>query len=339
MPSARQVNWAKSRVAVLSVAALAILAVLAYLLAGGSVFQEQSTLYVYIPDATGLVPGAPVRVDGVGVGKVVSVALSGSNAPKRVVKVTLRAESGRLARIPADSFAELSPDTFVGDMFVDVTSGRSASRIRPNSEIAFKPPTDLVKSLDLTEFDHELKAIDAVVTDIEQGRSRVGQFVMGEAVYADLIKRVSELQRGIRAATNATTGIGKLLDTDELYRRIADPLVELDQSLARLQAARSGPGLYLHDPAPYDQMRKAAEDLRASIAGLRASDMVRSEAMYSAWNGRVQALIRSVDDANAGPLFLSSQWYEQLDGAAREMRDSLKDFREDPRKFTRLKLF
>jgi phospholipid/cholesterol/gamma-HCH transport system substrate-binding protein len=339
MPSARQVNWAKFRVTAVSAASLAILAVLAYLLAGGSLLQERATLYLYIPDATGLVPGAPVRVDGIGVGKVGSVLLSGSKDPNRVIKVTIKAESDRLARIPADSFAEINPDTLVGDMFVDVTSGRSASHIRPNGEIAFKAQVELVKTEDLAQFDQELKTIDAVLADIERGQSRVGQFVMGEAVYDDVIKRVTEAQRGIRAATSVTTDIGKALHTDQFYRRVADPLVELDQSLERLQSARSGPGLFLRDPAQYDQMRQAAADLRSSIASLRASEFVRSEEMYSAWNSRVQALIRSVDDANAGPLLLTSQWYEQLDGAAREMRDGMKDFRESPQKFLRLKLF
>jgi phospholipid/cholesterol/gamma-HCH transport system substrate-binding protein len=339
MPSARQVNWAKFRVTAVSAASLAILAVLAYLLAGGSLLQERATLYLYIPDATGLVPGAPVRVDGIGVGKVGSVLLSGSKDPNRVIKVTIKAESDRLARIPADSFAEINPDTLVGDMFVDVTSGRSASHIRPNGEIAFKAQVELVKTEDLAQFDQELKTIDAVLADIERGQSRVGQFVMGEAVYDDVIKRVTEAQRGIRAATSVTTDIGKALHTDQFYRRVADPLVELDQSLARLQSARSGPGLYLHDPAQYDQMRKAAEDLRSSVAALRESEFVRSEDMYSAWNGRLQALIASVDNANAGPLLITSQWYEQLDGAAREMRDNMKDFRENPQKFLRMKLF
>jgi phospholipid/cholesterol/gamma-HCH transport system substrate-binding protein len=339
MPSARQVNWAKFRVVAVSVGALAILGVLAYLLTGGSLLQERTTLYVYIGDATGLVRGAPVRVDGVGVGKVGSVDLSGSTDPNRVIKVTIKAESGRLARIPADSFAEISPDTMIGDMFVDVTSGRSAKPIPPNGEIAFKPQPELIKAADLAEFDQELRTIEAVLADIEQGQSRVGQFVMGEAVYADLIKRVSEAERGFRAATNITTGIGKAIHTDELYRRIADPLVELDQSLARLQTARTGPGVYLHDPALYDQMRQAVEDLRSSVAGLRGSELIQSDAMYSAWNGRLQALIQSLDDANAGPLLLTSAWYEQLEGAAREMRDNLKDFRENPQKYMRMKVF
>jgi len=339
MPSARQVNWAKFRIAVVSLAAFAILAVVAYLLAGGLLFQARTNLYLYLPDATGLSSGAPVRVDGIPVGKVRSVALSGSNVLNRVIKVTIKAESDRLARIPADSLAQISPDSLVGDMFVDIASGKSAKSLAPNGELAYKPSAGSLKSLDLTQFDQALKSIDAVVTDIEQGQSRVGQFVMGEAVYADLLKRLNEAQRGLRAATDVTTSIGNAIHTDQLYRQIADPLVELDRSLARLQSASAGPGSYLHDPAEYDQLRKAADDLRSSIATLRGTAFVRSEAMYSAWNSRVQALIQTVDQTNAGPLFETSQWYEQMDGAAREMRDNLEDFRENPQKFLRIKLF
>src|ERR1039457_5466723 len=130
MPSARQVNWAKSRAAVVSVAALAILAVLAYLLTGGTLLQERTALYLYIPDATGLGPGAPVRVDGIGVGKVRSIALSGSSDPGRVVKVTIKAERAPLAKIPVASFAQLGADTLVGNIFSDKPRGRSGRHIQ-----------------------------------------------------------------------------------------------------------------------------------------------------------------------------------------------------------------
>jgi phospholipid/cholesterol/gamma-HCH transport system substrate-binding protein len=339
MPTPGQIRWARFRVAAVSVAAFAILGELVYLLAGGTILQPRTTLYVFIPDATGLVTGAPVRVDGVGVGKVTSVALTGSTEPARVIKVTIKAESARLSQIPVDSLAELSPDSLVGDMFVDVTGGRSPRHIPPNGEIPFKASPGLLKSVDLTQFDQALSDIDAVVTDIEQGRSRVGQFIMGEAVYADVIKRVSEAQRGFRAAISVTTGIGKEIQTDELYRRISDPLVELDQSLQRLQTARTAPGVYLNDTAEYAQLLKTAEDLRASVAAVRAGELMSSDAAYAAWTASVQSLIRKVDEANSSPLLETSQAYEQLDGAARELRDSLKDFRENPQKFLRLKIF
>ena len=89
MPSARQIRWAKFRVVTVSAAAVVILSILSYLLTGGTLLTARATMHLYIPDATGLGPGAPVRVDGIGVGKVRSVALSGSSQPNRIVKVTM----------------------------------------------------------------------------------------------------------------------------------------------------------------------------------------------------------------------------------------------------------
>src|ERR1035437_10717688 len=103
MPSERQIRWAKFRVLTVCAVAMVILSILAYLLTGGSVLTEKATMYLYIPDATGLGPGAPVRVNGIGVGKVRLVDLSGSTEPNRIVKVTLTVERDRLASIPDDS--------------------------------------------------------------------------------------------------------------------------------------------------------------------------------------------------------------------------------------------
>ena len=124
MPSARQVNWAKFRVLAVSVAALLILGTISYLLTGGSFLQPQTTLYLYLDDATGLAPGSPVRVDGIGVGKVAVVELSGSSKPDRVVRVSINVERARLTSITSDSTAQITSEV-LGDKFVDITSGVS----------------------------------------------------------------------------------------------------------------------------------------------------------------------------------------------------------------------
>ncbi|HUP04176.1 MAG TPA: MlaD family protein [Bryobacteraceae bacterium] len=339
MPSARQVNWAKIRITLVALAALAILGELAYLLAGGTVFEPQGTVYLYISDATGLVKGAPMAVDGVPAGKVTSIALTGLKEPLRVIRVTLRVQSDRLRQIPSDSVAEINPDNLVGDMFVDVTSGHSPKPLHPGSEMIFKPQEDFVKTVDLTQFDHVLKSIDAVLTDIEQGKSRVGQLFMDEAIYNDLLKRVTEALRGLRAATSATAGFGKAIETDEAYRKLSDPLVELEQSLERLQQQRAGAGAFLNDSSGYDQLWKAAADLRTSVAQARASSLFTSDQPYQAWKSGVQRLIDSVDHAAAGPLFNDPKTYQELESAAHQMRDNVKDFRENPKKYLRMKVF
>src|ERR1051325_4313175 len=115
MPSQTRVRWAKIRAVAVTLAAIAILGTLVYLLSGGTLFQQKATLYLFIPDATGLGPESPVRVDGIGVGKVEDVFLSRSTDPHRVVRVVMRLERAFLPRIPADSWAQLSSDSLIGD--------------------------------------------------------------------------------------------------------------------------------------------------------------------------------------------------------------------------------
>ena len=132
MPSVERVRWARFRVIVTTLVALAILSTLVVLLTGGTLFQPKATLYIYLPDATGIAPGSPVRVDGIQVGKVDSVVLSGSSEPNRVVKVTMIVERDRLPSITEDSTAQTAADTLVGDKFIQITSGtQSAPRSSP----------------------------------------------------------------------------------------------------------------------------------------------------------------------------------------------------------------
>jgi phospholipid/cholesterol/gamma-HCH transport system substrate-binding protein len=319
--------------------ACAILGTLLYLLAGGSLLHPTTVLFLFIPDATGLAPGSPVRVDGIDVGKVTSVALSGSTKPERVVKVILSVGRDRLGDIPVDSFSQISADNIVGDQFVDVTSGRSAVHIRSGGEIAFKEQPELLKTLDLSQFEDQLRSLDAVLSDIQAGRGLVGQFAMGEDMYDGLTKQVGEIERGIRAAARTSTPTGQALYSDRLYRDIVNTLAGFDKTLAALEEGQDPSGRFLRDPAEYNSFRQTAADLHRSIAGWRGSEIIDSDRLYTDWNGRIASLIRAVDEFNAGPAMNSSQLYDRLNGAAKEIGEPLRDFRSDPRKFLRIKVF
>jgi len=253
--------------------------------------------------------------------------------------VTMTVERGRLASIPDDSSAQVASDTLVGDRFVDIASGTSARHISADGEIGFKGSPELLKSLDLGQFQERVRVVDALLTDIEQGRNLVGQFVIGDAMYNDLRRRISELLSGIRTASTITSRVGQTLYTDRLYRRISEPLAELDRSLARLESGQGSAGQFLRDSGQYEKLRADAEDLRRSIADLRAGEFMQSDRRYSDWNRRVASLIGSVDALNAAPMLSTSQAYDNLNGFAREWRDTVRDFRQDPRKFLRTKLF
>jgi phospholipid/cholesterol/gamma-HCH transport system substrate-binding protein len=337
MRSRQRVKWAQLRTFAVCFVAVAILGVLLYLLTGGTMFTEKAALLLYVPDATGVGEGSPVRVNGILVGKVDRVALSGSRDPKRVVRITLRIERNSLAMIPVGSSAQLGTDTLIGDKFVDIT-GRGRGVTPPNSELPYEEPTDIFKTLDFAQFETRLREMETILNDIEAGRSRVGQFVTGRKFYDDVRRELGQIERGVHLAASTTGSFGKEVYTERLYRRLLAPVTDLDQSLARLQAGQ-GAGSWLRDSAQHDRWLSAVRGARESIEGIRASTFIQSDALWTSLNSWAQSFARSVDEFNSGPTFGSPQMYESWNGAARELERGMKDFREHPQKYLRLKIF
>ena len=312
---------------------------MAYLLTGGTFLQAKTYIYIYLPDATGLSAGSPVRVDGIGVGKVTRVELSGSNQPNRVVKVTMSIARDRLISITDDSTAETSSDTLVGDKFIDITSGTSAGHVMPGGELQYKSSGELMARLDLSQFQQQMHLIEQLLDDIDQGKSPLGAFIKGDAIYNDLLRKVAELQRGIHVAADTTTAVGQALYTDTLYRQITEPLRQLDRGLAQLQAGQGSGGALLRDTRQYEQALTQAADLRRSIHDLRGAPMMTDERAYNDWTRQVNAIIDMVDQFNASPLLTNSAVYDNLAGVAKELQTTTKDFRENPKKYLRVRVF
>ncbi len=324
--------------AAVSFVAVAILVVLLYLLTGGTLLTEKAILYLYVPDATGVGEGSPVRVNGITVGKVKAIALSGSPDPKRVVRLTLRVERDSLITIPVGSYAELGTDTLVGDKFVDITGQGNRGPSPPNSELPYQEPTDILKTLDFAQFETRLRQVEATLNDIEAGRGLVGEFVMGHKMYDDIRREMAQVARGIRAAASTTSGFGRELYTERLYRQLLAPLTDFDVSLARLQSGQ-GAGRWLRDSSQHDQWVAAVRGMRESVSAIRQAKFVQSDEMWSSVARAVDGLARSVDNINNGPLFSAPQAYESLNGFAREMEKTVRDFRGNPQKYLRLKVF
>ena len=332
-------NWAKFRASAVIVVGLLILGTLAFLLTGGTVFEPKTQIYLYLADATGVAAGSPVRVDGIMVGKVSLVELSGSNEPNRVVKVTMSVGRDRLASITDDSTAQTTSDTIIGDKFIDVTSGTGARQLMPGGELQFKGSGDLMQRMDIAEFQKRLQVIEVLLDDIEQGTSPLGEFIKGGAIYDDLLKKITDLQRGIHVAADTTTAVGQALYTDALYRKIFEPLHQLDQSLSRLQSGQGTGGPLLRDTREYGQALAQVADLRRSIGGLHSAEMTTSDRAYNDWTRQVVAILGKVEEFDVGPMLTAPAVYENFQGMAKEFQTTTKEFRENPQKFLRIKLF
>jgi phospholipid/cholesterol/gamma-HCH transport system substrate-binding protein len=338
MPSARQVSWAKIRIAAVAIAAFAILSVLVYLLGAGTLFEEKSTLLLYVPDATGLSAGSLVRANGVDVGKVKSISLSGSAQPDRVVKLALTVEREYLGAIPADAFAQINSDTAIGDRFVDIdtTQSKSPTPVMENSELAFKPQQDLLKTLDIQQFADQLRSVASLLDDLEQGRNAAGQLLVSDELYVGIRRELGDFKRQIEKVASKTNPVGSMLYTDQFYRQIRQPLVELDQRLADLQAGHGQLAELLTDNAKFAQLRSDLVSIRRPIENFGKSSFLASDEQFKDWSRGLVALIQGVDSFNRTPVMSSSEFYDNLNGFATELRERVKEFRQDPRKFLRI---
>jgi phospholipid/cholesterol/gamma-HCH transport system substrate-binding protein len=278
------------------------------------------------------------------VGKVRGVRLTGSADPNRVVQVIMRVETAFLRSIPLDSYAQIGADTMIGDQYIDISSGKMSRHVLGNAEIRYQPPTDVLKSLDLSQFEKQLRQIGALLTDIESGKGLVGQFVANEELYSSTVRSAKELEQGLTMAVSTTSEVGQVLYSDTLYRDVRRPMQDLDAALARMMAGQGDSGRLLRDSAQYDELRAQAGELRKSLAAIRAGEgaagqLVTSDATWVALNRTVAAAIEAVDRFSTNPMFVTSATYDNLNGMAREFTAGMRDFRTSPEKFLRMKLF
>ena len=174
MPNHHRLRWAKIRITIVAVSAIAVLSVLTYLLSGGTWLKAKVNVTTYIPDSTGLEPDADVLLNGVKIGLVASVHLSPSKDPNRVVAVRMKIEDAFLPYIPDDSVTTIDSANLLGDKYININMGRSPEHVRAEGELRFPPPSNFMQNIDLREFDAQLRAIGQVIQDIQDGKGPLG---------------------------------------------------------------------------------------------------------------------------------------------------------------------
>src|SRR5580658_2857579 len=109
MPGTSKTKWAQLKVGLMAIVALAILGWLIFLMsATQGFFKSKEDVYTYLNDSEAVAEASLVTLNGINVGQVKKVELSGASQPNRFVKITLAIETKYLSSIPVDSQAELA---------------------------------------------------------------------------------------------------------------------------------------------------------------------------------------------------------------------------------------
>jgi phospholipid/cholesterol/gamma-HCH transport system substrate-binding protein len=354
MPSPQKVAWAELRVGIMAVVAMIILGVLIFLLTGSKkLFSKHADIYTYMADSAALAEGAPVRLNGIDIGEVKKIALSGERNPRRIVKMELEVDGKMLKEIPVDSVASISAENVLGTKFINIKKGSSGVYVQPGAEIqslntaGFDDVVAQGYSV-LTSLKGMVERVDAIVGLVEGGKGSIGKLLVDEELYNRVIAIVNEAQKVTSALNSPKGSIGKLLYDDALYQDFRGTIARLDSVMNDLQQGRGTAGKLLKDEALYDDMRSTLAETRKTIDSINSGKgtvgkLLNSDELHNQLSGSLAKVDLMIDKLNAGQgtlgqLLVNQQLYDSMNGTTRELQALFKDIRANPKKFLRIKL-
>ncbi|MGB9605953.1 MAG: MlaD family protein [Bryobacteraceae bacterium] len=354
MPTVKRIRWAQLKVGLMAVAAIVILAVLIFLMTGQkALFVREAIIYTYMDDSAALATGAPVRLNGILIGNVSRVELSGAREPNRIVRIVMTIPRDRLKDIPVDSVAAISAENVLGTKYINIKMGTSPRHIQPGGEL---------RSLDVREFEEVvqasynvisslnsiLKRVDAIISQIELGKGTVGKFLVDEELYRRVVATVDEAQKIVEFINSGQGTLGRLVRDEQLYNQLNASLARLDAILQDVQQGQGTAGKFLRDPSLYNEARATIAQVRRTIEEINGGKgtvgkLLTDDALYR----RLDSLVARADQlmerlstgqGTVGQLLVNPQLYESLNGVTGELRGLIKDIRADPKKYLRIKL-
>ena len=355
MPSKEKVSLAQLKVGILGIVALTCVALLVFLLTGNTHwFQKDIPLHMYTSDAAGLVRGAPVRINGIQAGKVDRVGLSGETNPARVIKIDLHVEEDMLKQIPTDSMGSISSDNLLGSTkFLQINKGTNPAIVKSGATI---------KSVDTKQFDalvaqgfnviDSLQAIlgkvQNIVGDVEDGKGTIGKLLVDKTLYDSLQATVGQVQLLVTTLNSKTGTIGHLINDNALYEQIRGVVDKVDQLTTGLQQGQGSLGLLLKDPKMFNDLDNAVMQVNKILANLNAGkgtagQLLNDDKIANQLSTALGKVNLTLDKMNAGQgtlgqLLVNPTLYDESTGTLRELHQTLRDFRANPKKFLSIKL-
>lgn len=353
-------KWARLRVGLLSLAAMAVLTLLIVLITGNvNIFESNATIYTYMGDAAALTVGAPVNLNGIQVGKVKSIILSGSKDPQRIVRIEMELPEHELKSIPIDSVSSISAANILGTKYINIKSGISDTPIRPGQELHSLNTAEfenvvqqgyaVLTSLQGTveRVDKLIVRVDGIIGLVESGKGSIGKLLVDETLYNHFLAIVDEVKQLADALNSDQGTMGKLIYNHELYDDFRKTLARTDSLVQGLQEGQGTAGKFLKDPTLYNEAQKTVAELHRMVDDLNAGKgtagkLLKSDELHKQMTELVAKLDVMLDKVNSGQgtigqLMVNQQLYDNLSGATREMHLLMKDFRSNPKKFLRIK--
>jgi phospholipid/cholesterol/gamma-HCH transport system substrate-binding protein len=358
MAQRKQVTWTELRVGLFVLVGLSVLAAGIFYVTGAGTIGPKYRLITYLPDVSGLVHGAPVRLNGVEIGNVEDIKLAphipGTVRPKnRNIKVVMRVSRQYESDILTDSAASLVTEGLLGNRYVNISLGVTGVPLKDGQEVpgveeramkeVMERSADVLGNLQTLSED-----IQQLVNGVKAGKGSLGKLLVDEQAYNHLN---SLLSRGDGMLANIQAGqgtLGKLVASDEMYNKVDKGLDNVNVILTDVRSQKGTIGKLLNDPSLYDEFKQAATNGNAMIGDVRAGKgtlgkFVTDDTLYTKLKETSENAANATAKLNdntttMGKLFSDPRLYDNLSGLTGDMRLLIGEFRQNPKKFLHIKV-
>lgn len=333
------------------------LAVLVFLMTGqGGMFTKKIFLKSFVDNASGLRPGAPVRLQGVDIGNVTGIRVVSGKEPYPV-EIMMKITTKYIDAIRKDSIIQLSTAGVLGETFVDVDSTKASGPIAQSGDtlpMREQPDIqDVVRASQgtLLNLDVLLHRVDRIVSFVESGQGSIGKLIYDPSLYTQLNSTVREFQGIVNTINSGKGSIGKLIKDDELYNKANASVDKLNRIVTQIDNGEGTVGKLIKDPSLYNNanqtIAKANKLMDDVNAGRGTLGMLAKDEQFRA---KLSDTITKLNDltaklnstqGSAGKFINDPAFYDNTNKLLTESQSLVQAIRKDPKKYLtiHLKLF
>jgi phospholipid/cholesterol/gamma-HCH transport system substrate-binding protein len=297
-----------------------------------NLFKKKWPYETRFDSASGLVPGNPVRLNGVTVGNVLEVILSPDPAD-RTVRVVYDVDRRAAPRLRKGTSASIKTIGLLGDKYVDLEGGTAEEpEVAIGGSIPQAPGANIEKLLEgsgdlLTDLGAIARSLKNILGRTEQGKGFLGALTTDSPESAQLNQglqaTLGHLNAVLAKVEKGQGLVGKLLIDEKYGRETGDSLKAAIASVQRVfgtieQQMRDNTGVIgalLSDPEGKRKVYDFLDNLTRAAASLgQVTDQLASG------NGALPILIR---DERFGREFTQNlrSFSQHLDSVARKLDD------------------
>jgi phospholipid/cholesterol/gamma-HCH transport system substrate-binding protein len=250
-----------------------------------NLFKPKLPFETHFESAAGLVPGNPVRLNGVTIGNVLEVNLSPDPADQ-TVRVVYEVDRKIVPRLRTGTRASIKTIGLLGDKYIDLAGGRAEEpQVPVGGKIAAAPGAGLERLLEgsgdlLTDLSAIARSLKNILGRTEQGKGFLGALTSETEESArlgnNLNSTLASLNGILRKVESGKGLAGKLLSDEKYGRETGESLQAAIRSLRNVfgkieEGMRTNSGAIpalLADPEGKERVYKLLDNLSAAAVSL-----------------------------------------------------------------------